>query len=453
MASTSTNSVITSSIDVSSMVNQLMAVESQPLILINNKVSKVNANLSAYGQLKSALTAFQNTASNLSTSNKFNIQTAVSSNDAVLTATSDGTSSLGNYQLNVSQLAQAQKLKTDVLTLSYPVTGAVTIDGTTISINEAGSLSAVRDAINAGNTLMTASIVNNGTSDLLVFTSSLSGSANARSISFSGGLSGITTSTLVAPQNAILKLDGDGTAGSGIEITSASNRVTGVLPGVTLNLTGVSASVSANTSLSVSTDETAIKKSVTNFVDAYNTLKTTVANLTKYDSTGKNNGALFGDTTLRGIMNSMQSVFSESISSNTNLKYLSDVGVTLQKSGQLAVDDTKLTSAISNNFSEFASLFADTGNTPKGYAAQLSTKLDSILNTTDGLLSVKTEGLSSTITSLTAQTEAWNLKLESIRKRYTTQFSSLDQLLTNLTNKNTFLTQQLDALAKQTGRN
>ena len=245
-------------------------------------------------------------------------------------------------------------------------------------------------------------------------------------------------------------MDGDGTVGSGIAITSASNKVTGVLPGITLNLTGVSASSTANVSLSLSTDEAAIKKSVTSFVDAYNQLKTTAANLTKYDTTGKSNGALFGDATTRQIMEGIQSVLSETISSNTTLTYLSDVGVTLQRSGQLAVDDTKLSSAINNNFSEFAALFADTGKTPKGYAAQLSTKLDSILNTTDGILSVKTEGLNTSITSLKVETDTWNLKLEAIKKRYTTQFSSLDQLLTNLTNKNTFLTQQLDALAKQT---
>lgn len=448
---TSTNSVITSSINVSSMVSQLMTVESQPLNLINKKISAVNANLSAYGQLKSALASFQDTVKNLSTTSKFNAQTAKSSDAAVLTATSDGAASLASYQINVSQLAQAQKqVSSNIVNDTSFAAGSVTINGSPLAIS-AGKLTDVRDAINAGNTSVTASIVNNGTNDLLVLTSQKSGAANTNTVSFSDGLAGITiaNTALVAAQDALFNVDG-------IAVNSASNTVVGVLPGMTLSLNGVSASPTTKLSLSLTTDEVAIKKSVNSFVDGYNQLKTTVANLTKYDTTGKNNGALFGDSTTREIMNSIQSILADTISSNSTLSYLSNAGITLQKTGQLAIDNTKLTTAINSNFSELSAMFADTGSANvgyiKGYAAQLSTKLDSILNTTDGVLSTKTEGLNTSIKTLNAETDVWNLKLDSIKKRYTAQFSSLDQLLTNLTNKNTFLTQQLDALAKQTGK-
>jgi flagellar hook-associated protein 2 len=239
----------------------------------------------------------------------------------------------------------------------------------------------------------------------------------------------------------------------GVSIVRASNTITDLVDGLTLNLLNTSTS---SVNLSITNDVDTIVANVTKFVDAYNSLVTTVASLTKFDTTGKgNNGPLFGDGTTRLIMNNLRSIMNGTISSNSNLQYLSHAGVQFESDGQLSVDSDTMTTAIGDYFDEFSALFADTDSTESGYvtgfADQLSTQLYNDLLSYDGTLAIKTDSLDDRLDTLNDTSEVLNIRLTALQKRYQAQFGALDQLLTNLTNQNTFLTAQLNALNKQSG--
>lgn len=385
---------IGSGLDVSSIVTGLMSVERRPLDLVTQQKTDYQSQVSAYGTLKSALSTFQTSVSALSTASKFNAQTVTSANTSVFTATANGSATIGDYAVTVSQLAKSQKLAsvgfaatstvvgTGTLTISFgdyvpasilPVvaesfTANAAKSDVTITIDSSNNtLAGVRDAINAANSSVSATIVNNGTSNQLVITSKDTGEVNSLKISVTDlgdsnntdavGLSQLAYDPLAAgiknmtkvqtEQNALLNVDG-------IDVVKASNSVSDVISGVTLNLLTTSGSA---VNLGVASNQDSVKASVTAFVDAYNKLDTTLRNLTKYDSTGKSSGVLLGDATARSVIGQIKSVMTKTIASAGTLTSLSQIGVGFKRDGQLALDSTKLTSAMSANFTDIATLF------------------------------------------------------------------------------------------------
>lgn len=372
---------IGSGLDVNGIVSSLMAIEQKPLTAVTQQKTAYQSQISAYGSLKSSLSSFQTAVGALTDASKFNAQTVSSGNTSAFTATSNGSATIGDYAVTVSQLAASQKLASagsssvtapvDTGTLSisfgsYAVTSPFSFTANTaknplsITIDSTNNtLSGVRDAINASNSSVSATIVNNGTLNQLVITSKDTGEVNSLKISGISQLaydpsSGVNTMTQIqAPKNAKLNVDG-------IDVVKASNTITDVMSGVTLNLLATSGGVSAN--LGVTSNQSAVAASVTAFVNAYNGLDSTLRNLTKYDPTGKASGVLLGDATTRTLINQIKSVMSKAVNSGGNLTSLSQIGVSFQVSGQLSLDSTKLSAAMTSNFSDIAKLFTSSGN-------------------------------------------------------------------------------------------
>ncbi len=193
---------IGSGLDVASIISQLMAVERQPLSALDAKEAKYQAQLTAYGSLKGALSSFQTAVTALADPAKFSAVTAKLADTAVATATASTAAVPGTYSIEVQALAQAHKLKSAAFATSATTvgTGTLTIQfGTysggvfslnsdkaakTISIDSNNSsLAGVRDAINAADAGVAASIVNDGSGNRLVISSQDSGVANALKIS------------------------------------------------------------------------------------------------------------------------------------------------------------------------------------------------------------------------------------------------------------------------------
>ena len=173
--------VIGSNLDINSIVKQLMTVEQRPLQILATKEAGYQAKLSAYGSIKSAVSSFQSAMNALTSTDKFVASKTSVSDTKIATASASAAAPAGNYGIEVQALAQAQKLKSGnygatadavgsgTLTIQFGsyAGGVFTANGDksakTIEIKPAdNSLGAVRDAINAANAGVTASIVNDG---------------------------------------------------------------------------------------------------------------------------------------------------------------------------------------------------------------------------------------------------------------------------------------------------
>lgn len=386
-----------SGLAIDSIVTGLMTIEQQPINRVKTQVSAYNTKLSAYGTLKSGLSTFQAAVDKMATAAKFTSQSAKLSDANSMVATADGTAANGTYNISVTQLATSQKLATSAYASATDIIGTGTLNisfGTytaspasftanadkqalSITIDSTNNtLSGIRDAINAKNASVSASIVNDGSGNRLVITSKDTGAVNSLKIDVTDtdgnsadgtGLSalaydplatagaGKNMTQLVGAQNALLVVDG-------LDISKPSNTLNDVIQGVTLNLKSIT---STSTTLEVATDTDAIQASVQGFVDAYNKLNTSLRDLTKFVEGGSSsNGALLGDSTTRDIMVKMKSMLARPSTTATTFRTLADIGVKSDyKDGSLSLDTAKLTAALSTNLTDVAKLFAPSATT------------------------------------------------------------------------------------------
>lgn len=242
----------------------------------------------------------------------------------------------------------------------------------TVTITAANnSLQGIRDAINAANIGVTASIINDGSANpyRLSLTSNSQGASNSVKISVTPGVAGDTAlSNLLAedPANSAGQSLTQTTAAqnanftvNGIAVTKTSNSVSDVIHGVTLNLLKASATP---VTLSVAQNTSAISTAVNNFVKAYNDLHSAITSVTSYDPVAQKGAILQGDFSVNTLANQVRQILNTTVSGASGLTSLADIGVTFQKDGTLAVDSTKLNTAISSNYSNIAALFGTVGS-------------------------------------------------------------------------------------------
>lgn len=393
---TLTSPGIGSGLDVSGIVDKLMAVERAPLDQLGKAETAVQSKISAYGTLRSSLSALQAAVKALTTPAAFRSMTAQLANTALGTATTGDGAVAGSYRLEVTQLAQSQKLASagfasvsDVvgsgsLTFTFGTfaAGAFTPSGTagarTVAIPAgADSLAAVRDAVNAANIGVTASIVNDGSAagQRLVFSSASSGAANSLRVTASdddgtntdaSGLSRLAfdpaaaagsgrnmTETVVA-QDALLTVDG-------VAIRSSTNAVKDAIAGVTLNL--ASASPGTPTTVTIAQSAGPAGAAVSAFVKAYNDVQATITSLTKYNAATKTPSVLTGDGTVRAVQTQLRSLIGGTITgASATLNTLSLVGIKSTTDGQLTMDSAKFNAALAADPRAVERLFAAAGS-------------------------------------------------------------------------------------------
>jgi flagellar hook-associated protein 2 len=431
-----------SGLDVNSIVNQLMGIERQPLNRLESSKKDLEVQLSAFGQLKSALTTFQSALSDLKTVDAFEVYQAVSSDEAAFTATADSSAATGFNDVQVISLAEAHKMgslaiaDTDTTTLG----GAgdqmtFTVNGNAFTVDGGGmTLSQLRDAINdaSDNTGVSATIISeNSGSNRLVLTSAETGNENAIDLSFSGSLGtdlGLTDINDPTQLNSELLVDGLYT------ITRSSNTISDAISGITLNLL---AETSSDVQLTVSRDTGSVTESVQSYVDAFNELKTTIDSLS-----GKGND-LEADNTLRSIKNQIQTLFNTPPAGlSSGFTYLSEVGVSFQRDGKLSLDSGDLQRAIDTDFAGMAELFA---NDDQGYLFRVDTLISNIVKA-DGLIDIRQDGLNSRIDRVDQRISDMEYRLGLREQRLLNQFNTLDALMGQLQGTSAFLSQQLAAL-------
>ncbi|OGT02484.1 MAG: hypothetical protein A2143_10335 [Gallionellales bacterium RBG_16_57_15] len=421
MATSATN------LDVNSIVSQLMTVERQPINKLNAREAGYQARLSAYGSVKGALAGFQTTVHSLSSASKFTSLDATPSDDTILSATASSIAVAGIYSLEITSLAQAQKLTAAGQTSSTASIGdgaatTVTFDFGTISggsfangtytgaaftsngngtksitiDSSNNSLQGIRDTINAARMGVTATIINDGsgTPYRLALSSDSNGTSNSLKISVSGNAAvgsllahdpagTQNLSETVTAQNAVFKVDG-------VAVSKTSNSVSDVIQGVTLNLKKITASPAT---LTVAHDKASISNAVSGFVKAYNDLAKTLKDISAYDPKTRQAAILQGDSTVRTIQSQLRSMLSTPVvGASGDLTTLSQIGVSFQKDGTLALDSAKLNSVIASNVNDIASLIAAAGKAT-----------DSLVSYTSATSSTKPGSYAVSITQIATQ--------------------------------------------------
>ena len=243
-------------------------------------------------------------------------------------------------------------------TVSGVLSGGVstgTVTATNVSTGN-GSLSSVVSAINNANTGITATAVQTGASSyVLQLASKTTGVASNLSVdttAFSSSSLG-ALNTITAGADAKLSVGGS----NGYTVDSASNTVTGLLPGVSINLVSTSASPVTVTS---SPDSSTASSRVQALVTAANNALSTIQKYAGYNASTKTGGPLMGNPTITAIQQQILSSVAEAVGPNGLSS--GTVGVSIDsKTGQIDFNSTTFTSAYQANPSGVASLFSQGG--------------------------------------------------------------------------------------------
>ncbi len=455
-----TASGIGSGLDINGLVSQLVSAESRPLNQIRAQEKAVNARISAYGQLTSALASFQSAIKNLSANGLAGL-TATSSVSSALSATANGSAAPGNYSVIVTRLAQAQRLLSPGVADSTSPLGAGTLSitvgsGASVALTPKDtSLQALADAINASGTGAQASIVNEGGPNGLRLAVSSSQTGAARTVRLDGtgalahlsfdpaapvafgydgqGNSPATMSQTQAAQDALLSIDG-------MNVTAATNTVTGAIQGVTLQLAQTSATL---VTLSISRDPAITKGAISGVAKAWNDLRSLVSTQTAWNEATRTGAVLNGDFEPTSLLTQLRSAMTRAVNGAGSLSTLSELGISFQKDGSMSVSDSKLSTVISTRHADLQALFAGS----QGMTARLTSLTDKLLGD-QGLLKTRTEGLSTNLRRLGQRETAEQARLEAIERRYRAQFTRLDSTLNRMQGASSYLAQQLAALPK-----
>ena len=398
---------IGSGLDVESLVAQLVLSDVQPAEQrINLTEAKFQAQISAYGSVKGALSSFQTAASSAAQASQYMAFSATSSSPDILTASASASAMAGNYEVEVTNLAASQSLSSVAFDATTDAVGEGTLSITlgassylaandlsnpdTISAFTAkegasavnvvidssnNTLAGLRDAINAADAGVTASIINDGSGYRLVLQSKETGAENGFNLSVADA-DGVDTDTSGLSRFAFFRAeDGSSTTNldhnkaasdasftiNGLQISSASNSVSTAIEGVTLKLSETT-SDGGSVAINIARDTAKAKNALNTFVNNFNELTKTLNSFTNYDAEAGKGSLLTGDSTLRTLSRTIRNYLNDAVSNGGSYSTLAELGLTTKVvDGTLEIDDTKLQKVLDEDPSDIARVLAAFG--------------------------------------------------------------------------------------------
>ena len=463
---------IGSGLDVNSIVTQLVALERRPITLLQRQATSVQSKLSIYGQIQSKLSALRDAAAALTQASTWGQTLGSTTDPASVGVTTSSTTHAGRYSVMVTALAAAQSSST---VASYASPDAVFGEGTlqielgswaganftpkasatsgSVTIGPGTrTLAQVRDAINAGQTGVIASVLSDASGARLVLRSAATGAENGFRVAVTdadggngdaSGLSalaydpqaGLTAMTLAqGASNAQATIDN-------LPVTSTSNTLSGVIDGITLTLARVT---TAPVQVDAASDQEAIRKKIDAFATAYNEINGLLATQTRYDDATKTAGELQGDSAALGIRSQLRRMLGTTTGGSTVFSRLSDIGFDVKTDGSISVNATKLNNGLAN-LGEITKLFSNSDPlvpTNDGIATQLRRLTDGML-AFDGTVQTHTDGLQSRLDLNRDRQDRLEDRVARVEARLRAQYAALDTQMAQLTGLSSYVQQQI----------
>lgn len=446
-----------SGLDLESVISASVAAKKAQLQQpITTKKTATQLTLSGLGQLKSAISSFNTTLSELSKSGAFNKRSVSITQDKdkpVFEATTNDGASNGEYNVVVNKLAATSQFSAS---FASSTSSLVSQDGTLtfnaggkefkVDVKAGDTLQQIRKRINnsGDNFGLTANIVNTADGQAkLIVDSGVSGdgkdltiSGSTAELSTQFGTAGTNMVKTQAAASAKITVDGN-------ELTSDTNTFKDKIEGLSIKVlrtsdTDTNGSFTSN-KLKISTDTTSITALVKKFVDDYNTLVSKTTELGKRNSivggeTQDDGGALAGDSTPRIVRNLMSSSIINPSDKSTVYSTIFELGIKMDNDGVLSLDSTKFSEALEKNYEQVVALFGG----DDGVAGKLSTSLKEYTKT-GGLLSDRQSELNSELSYWSQKQADTTTRLSKYEASLRAQYGNLDTLLAQMNKSASYL--------------
>jgi flagellar hook-associated protein 2 len=439
MAGTISFGGIGSGMDTEGIVTALVGVERQGQDALKAKLSATNSSISNLSSVSSLLSKLKAASDALDTTAEVGSYKASSSNAAIV-ASASGLATPGKYSFTVDKLAKEQRTYSNSIA---SVGTALNQDGvlrlasgttapTDIHITGSDTIDDVIGKINAAGQRVTASAFYDGQSYRILLRGQDTGAANALSITEIGTSLGFDApaNTVQQAQDAEVKLDG-------FTIKSATNQVTGAIRGVTLALTNTTTDPVAVT---IDSDPDALKTKLNTLVDAYNSVITKVKDLSGTSSAKPKDALLAGDSTLRSIVTRLSSALQTVIGGTGNYSTLGSVGLSVDRSGRLALDSSKFDKAIAADSASVTKLLSGVDGGAQGVMDVVSSAVDDFTRLGTGRLVTRSEALTTTTRRLQGRIDSEDARINRYADQLRKQFTQMDSQVAAYKNQSSYLT-------------
>jgi flagellar hook-associated protein 2 len=472
-----------SGLDANSIITQLLAIERQPLVRLQQQAKDVQTQISAWGTLQSKVDALGSSADTLADADTW-LETSVNLNGSdALVVTASGSAEPIELDIAVTALAQRQSIASQAFANAATTVGSGTLtiqlgswtenfgdftaDAGTASVDVtispgSDTLADIRDAINAANAGVTASVLNDASGSRLVIRSDATGEENGFQItSADAGLQALVfdeasvTSQGVDPEDPgyapygftpnVRATNLQATL-NGAAVSSASNTMTNVLDGITIQALKPT---EGTDTVAIARDVAGMKTQVEGFVAAYNDLMGFIRQQTAYNAETQTAATLQGDRVAISIQNQVRSGITTDSGASAVFARLSAVGIELQANGTLQINGGKLDDAMATNLAEVATLFSrdEAAAADDGVARRLVDLVDQ-LTATDGAVANRRDGLNQRLQRNQDDQERLDARLSQVEARLQAQYTALDRQMATLTGLNQYVSQQMQMLSK-----
>ena len=422
------------SFDTKKIVEALVNAERAPQkARIEKSIANSEATISGLGKAVSVMNVLSTAAERLNDASDFKTYAVSNSQKEAFSATTTSSARTGSNSITVSQIAREQRSVSgafgsttaslnsgSAITLSM-VIGSSSTTTTNIVVNEP-TLQSTVNAINNAKLGVTAEIVDTGGTGNNYRIQLIGSTGAEKAFSLNSNENSLSFSSVQSATDASISLNG-------IDFTRSTNVIDDVLTGVTLTLNGKTTGAA---SLAINQDNTATRANIVDFVTIYNESKRQLDEL----ASSSVDGPLSGDSIFRSMTRRLRSIMLDTSSTpGTNLRSMSDMGISINKIGQMEVSDKKLDAALADNFADVVKIFsANTDDqslrdaTSAGIAGDLA-KL--IADATDSSAYLSTQQASLKTKNADSAVDLTDLeeKMAKVEARYTSQFLAMQRII------------------------
>lgn len=452
-----------SGIDLESLVKGLVSSQRDAkAAAFDKKIEDLSVELSAIGSSSSAVSEFKRAVRQLNDPTLFNKRMAeVKQPDSgdVIDIKTNSSAMSGRYSFDVLQLAQGSRTELlsgiyksadDVITeLGGRINFTAGNETFTVEVEKGTTLSELANLIAEAkdNFGVSTSLIDTGLGDMrLIIMSDKMGVGNDlfltseenpvnpadslnQVMSDAPKLDDLTRNLISTQtaQNGIIQIEGT-------QIQSENNSFNKAVAGLNIEaLAPTDSTVTAD----IVYDKESVKEAIGTLVESYNQMINTFNGFTGM------NGTLQGNSLLRGLEGSLNNTLNKSFSGDGQFTSLYDIGIRLNNSGELTVDDFKLDEALTSGFNNFADMFSG----EEGIATAFEQTLKPYTGS-DGLFRMTQDSLQEQIAGTEDDIDSFEYRMEQYEKRLRKQYTALDSSLAEINASGDYLRNQLASLSR-----
>jgi flagellar hook-associated protein 2 len=425
------------------VITRAVGIASLPMQSLQNDVTNLNNQASAVTGLSAAFTTLQADIQNIDAA-VAGSPSAQSSDSTAVSATAASGALNGTYTIQVDDIGSSTTALSPagLTTVTDPTTGNIssatsftlTVDGTATTITPSGtSLEDLANAINSASAGVQATIVNVGSSaspDYRLAVSSTN--LGPDTIQLSDGTNSLLD-TLSTGADAQYKVNGSTT-----DVLSTSSQVT-LSPGLTVNLL---AQTSTPATITVSSNYSSLQNALSSFVTDYNSAVDALQ-----QNVGQGGGPLTGDSLIYTLTNVLDQIANYAGGGSDSITSLSNLGVTLQDTGQLSFDQSTFAAASQSDITNFlGSIESSTG-----FLNTASNDLNSVTDPTNGLFAAESSSIQNEITGDNTQISNDQARVTTLQTNLEAQLSQADAAIATLQQQDTYYQELFQAEYGSTG--